>query len=1103
MNARTWIRRSLVFHRRMHLALAGGAALAAAVLAAAMLTGDALNRNLRRIALERVGGIRSAVELRGRFVSASLADRLAQRTGATVAPVLSLSATLLAADDTGAETRIDRVSAYGVDPRFFTLGQTKPPADSGLLLSRRVADALGPAVLAPALALRFEQPSAFPVEMPLGDRRGDRAVRRSVQSQGVLPDAALGRFSLRANQLPPLNVFADREWLATEAGVAGRANLLLSDAEPAALEAALTAGLEAADLGLGVAPVSSNGVWLVQSPRVYLDEAYTRALSGTSAAAVFALHHLVDGFSAGDGALARETPYGFVTAASPSADPRLGVVPAGMADDEVVINAWLAETLGLAPGDTLRVTWRRFEAGGRLTPDSAAFRVARIVTMDDARAEKALLPVFPGLSDADRCADWDIGMPMDREKLKDTGNEAYWKAYGPTPKAFFTLQAGRRMLGTHFGSAMTARLAPETDREAILALLRRADPRELGLSVLPARQEALQAAEQAMDFRELFVGMAFVLMASALILTGLLASLGVAHRREEVGVLRAAGFGPRRIIALWLAESLPPLVAGSMVGVAIGVGGARLLVWALNHFWTRAIASVQVPFAVGAEACVWSGVLALGLSLLAVALGVRRSVRAQVRDLLGGEIVADGVVDGGRRRVGWPVGVGLVSALGAAAMLASSGRASSADAAGIFFGAGVLLMVGLLCAALLATHALSLASHRRPASGPVRAGLLNVGRHRGRSLLVMVLLAAGCFLTVGILAMKQDPAADTLRPGSGGGGFASMVELSLPLPGDQGGNAIRAALGAEASVLSLRVRDGDEAGCLNLNRALQPRLLGVSPEAAAALRAFDKADSGVSSAWAALRQPLADGAIPALAGDLTTVQYGLHGKIGVMDGSVYEYRGEDGRVWRLRLVGALPVRTGILQGSLLIDEAAFTRIFPSAPGYGMWLVRSSLPDPETTDRLRRALGRNGGIVTPVRDRLRLLGAVEATYLDMFLVLGGLGVVLGAAGVGLVVLRNAAARRGELAVLRAIGIPTRSVLSYLLVEYGAVLLAGLLAGAVPALVAVQPAMRGLGQEMPVGTMVALMAAMVASGLLGTVAAVLAASRMRLMEALRGE
>ena len=656
------------------------------------------------------------------------------------------------------------------------------------------------------------------------------------------------------------------------------------------------------------------------------------------------------------------------------------------------------------------------------------------------------------------------------------------------------------MLGTHFGSAMTARFAPGTAQNVVMAALCQADPKDLGLIARPLRQEALQAAGQAMDFRQLFVGMAFVLMVSALILTGLLASLGVAHRREEVGVLRAAGFTPRQIAFLWLAEALPPLVAGAVAGVAAGVGGARLLVWALNRFWSGAIASAQVPFTVGVEACVVAGVAALAMSLLAVRWGVRRTVRVQVRDLLGDQAGEENCEVGGR----WTIvnfAVGMGAAAVAIGLLAVSGRASGEAASGIFFGAGLLLMISLLCFARLLVHFLGSAAGRS-ATGPVRAGVLNVARHRGRSLLVMVLLATGCFLTVGTLSMKQDPVANLAQAWSGSGGFGAMVELSIPLPGDKGDEAIRKALDAESVVLPFRLRAGDEAGCLNLNRATQPNLLGVSPDAAAALRAFDEPGSA-ASAWALLQQPLPDNTIPVLAGDLTTVEYGLQAKVGVRDGSVYEYAGEDGTVWRLRVVGALPVRTGVLQGSLLVDESAFTRMYPSAPGHSVWLVRSRLPEADAADRLRRALGRNGAIVTPARDRLRLLGAVESTYLDMFLVLGGLGVILGAAGVGLVVLRNAAARRGELAVLRALGVPPRQVLLYLLVEHVYVLLAGLVAGVVPALVAVQPAMRSLGQGMPVGAMVAIIAAMFAAGLLGIFAAVLAASRTQLIEALRGE
>jgi predicted lysophospholipase L1 biosynthesis ABC-type transport system permease subunit len=1162
MNALRWFRRSLRFHRRMHLAVAGGAALAAAVLAAALFAGDSLHRTLRRIALQRVGGAVSAVEFRGRYADAALADRLAAAAGAPVAPVLRLPATLLAVSPDGAETRLDRVQALGVDARFFALaapvarerGPPVPerfhdgrdalprvraesgpaPQADGILLGRRTAAALGAAP--GAVSLRVARPAPFPLDMPLGDRRDDRASRRAVRVAGVLPDAGLGRFSLVADQVPPLNAFADRRWLGAAAGVGGRADLFLSTADSARVQAALAAALEPSDLGIAVER-ATNGLWLVQTDRVFLDAAHVRALAAaTNPAPVLTLHSLADAFAAGAGGDARETPYGFVSALTPTADPRLGVVPSGMADDEIAINAWLAEKLRVGKGDRLTLRWRRFGAGGRLEPDAAVFRLAAVLPMEACAAERLLLPRFPGLSDADRCADWDVGMPMDPEKLKDADNEAYWKTYGPTPKAYVTLNAGRLMFGTHFGPAMTARFAPEASADAIRAALCRADPSDLGLTVRPVRAEALQAAAQATDFRALFVGMACVLMAAALILTGLLASLGVGQRREEVGVLRACGFSRRAVAWLWLAESAPPLALGAALGAVAGVGGAALLVWAMNRFWRGAVGSAEIGFLLSPSSGVAAGVAALGLALAAVAWSVRRTFRVQPRDLLDG---AGEEAAAGRRGTAREFVLGMLAAAAAAALLAAAGRGAPSGAAGLFFGAGFLLMVSMLVFARLALR-LAGGAGSPPALGPLRAGVLNVERQRGRSLLVMVLLACGSFLAVGVLAMKQDPAADAGQPWSGSGGFGWMVETALPLPADRGDDAVQRAMDPDGAVLAFGVQPGDEASCLNLNRAGQPRLLGVDPELAAQLGAFERPKAAAperfqegraapprvrgaapspaaggragappfpDSVWSLLARPMPDDTLPALAGDLTTVQYGLRARAGVRDGTVYRYTGEDGTVWKLRLVGALPVRTGVLQGSLIVDESVLARICPSAPGHALWLARAAASAPSAAapvgESLRRALGRSGGIVTPTGERLRLLGAVENTYLDIFLVLGGLGVALGAAGVGLVLLRNAAARRRELALLRAVGVPPRRVLAYLAAEHLYLLVAGLASGVVPALVAVQPALRSLGHGMPAAAMAAVLALMFGAGALATVAATAAAGRARLADALRGE
>ena len=145
----------------------------------------------------------------------------------------------------------------------------------------------------------------------------------------------------------------------------------------------------------------------------------------------------------------------------------------------------------------------------------------------------------------------------------------------------------------------------------------------------------------------------------------------------------------------------------------------------------------------------------------------------------------------------------------------------------------------------------------------------------------------------------------------------------------------------------------------------------------------------------------------------------------------------------------------------------------------------------------------GVTVETVEARLRLLGSVESAYLDLFLVLGGLGVVLGVAGIALVILRGVEERRGELALLSAVGLSRQTVLRLLASEYGIQVLAGLLVGIVPALVAIQPAARALQGALPWQAMAGILAAMFGSAVLCVMLAARVASHRFGPEALKEE
>ena len=105
--------------------------------------------------------------------------------------------------------------------------------------------------------------------------------------------------------------------------------------------------------------------------------------------------------------------------------------------------------------------------------------------------------------------------------------------------------------------------------------------------------------------------------------------------------------------------------------------------------------------------------------------------------------------------------------------------------------------------------------------------------------------------------------------------------------------------------------------------------------------------------------------------------------------------------------------------------------------------------------LNTALADRGFEAVPTAERLQAYLAVENTYLSTFQALGGLGLVLGSLGLAVVLLRSVWERRGELALLRALGFRRRTLGWLVLAENGFLLLLGLAAGAVSALAAAAP------------------------------------------------
>ncbi len=253
------------------------------------------------------------------------------------------------------------------------------------------------------------------------------------------------------------------------------------------------------------------------------------------------LTYLANLIRAGDHA----TPYSMVTAAD---GPYL---PRDMRDDEIIVNQWLADDLQVKPGDSVALSYYVVDSGSRLVERTNTFRVRQIVPLKGIYADRTLMPEFPGLAKAESTHDWDAGFPLVYPiRAKD---EAYWKAYRGTPKAFVTLAAGQAMWGNRFGALTAIRYEVPTNtlastcREAVYRnLLANLRPEDVGLHFEPVREQALKAAAQGQDFGQLFIGFSLFLVVAALVLMAMLFQLGLEQRASEVGILLALGLRQSR-----------------------------------------------------------------------------------------------------------------------------------------------------------------------------------------------------------------------------------------------------------------------------------------------------------------------------------------------------------------------------------------------------------------------------------------------------------------------------------------------------------------------------------------------------------------------------
>ncbi len=1114
-NQGAW-RRNLLYFRELNLAVVLGVAVAGATLTGALMVGDSVRGSLRQITYERLGTIQFAVapqHLVGPELAEALrASELVRQAQGTVAEAIMLSGAARTE-----QARAAKVAIQGVDAHFEQLfddgsakgltqflaqkpGQNFPAA----VVNQRLAEELR-VKAGDELIVSFPKDSAIHRDSLYGRKQTEDVIQQMrLTVTAVLADSGVGRFALAPSQQVPFEVFLNLDALRRALGKSSGANTLLLGSKAQnmtqeAVAAELSRHAELADFNLNLR--IGQDVLALETPSFFFPDRIAEAVLKTAKDQGLAIlptsTYLANSLRAG----AKEVPYSLICGLDISgalAHAQLTGKPPGQGD-EVVVNRWTADDLGLAIGDTLELSYYEVGAAEELHERSIELVVTGVLEMQGLGVDRDLTPIFPGAEGAENLSEWDPTFPMEMSRIRPQ-DETYWDDYYTAPKAFVSEALARRLWGGRFGFYTGFRLAPpegvplaQAAERLSASLAAGIDLGAAGLAPLPLMASGLEASTGATDFTGLFIGLSFFIILSACLLIGLFFRLLVLGRVGEVGMLQAMGYSFSAVRGQFLREGLALSALGGGFGALGGVLYAVVLLFGLRNFWD--LGTRQLHFHLNPLSLVMGFAITVIVAWLSIYLSVRVLRKFSLVALIRRLTELNPAQASARWRRVFQVALLAAVTCGVATVLQPTHPAYG-------FATG-------LCLFVLALSALAQAMARpRKANGlggDWVMALRNTARQSGRSLVCVVLVAVAVYTLVAVGLFRNSGAVDVDDPHSGTGGFFLAAEAEVPLHAPLESAARRADLGLDeaqeqvleqAQVVSLRLQPGDDASCLNLFAPRQPRLLGL-PQPAALKDRFSFQQSLAPAGqdpWSLLDAEPVDGAIPVI-GDFNSVIWilksGLDKTIEIRDGA--------GKPVKLRFVGLL--QGSIFQSELIVAERQFQKIFPEASGYGSFLFASQDPKRDALLGLETALTPYGFDISGTGERIEAFHAIENTYISIFQMLGGLGLLLGTLGLGAIIYRNAAERRGELAALRAFGYDTERLAGLMIRENSLLVVWGILTGALSAVVSMLPNLISTQVTTSWLLLIGTLVAVLITGLVATVWAVRRASRFPLLEALR--
>jgi len=258
---------------------------------------------------------------------------------------------------------------------------------------------------------------------------------------------------------------------------------------------------------------------------------------------------------------------------------------------------------------------------------------------------------------------------------------------------------------------------------------------------------------------------------------------------------------------------------------------------------------------------------------------------------------------------------------------------------------------------------------------------------------------------------------------------------------------------------------GSEGGtCSNMNAKYPPRLLGVGEdfrsETAVKVRRSADGDALDREVWESLYEggtsvgtggaseaaaEFPDGPIP-IAVDYNTLVWIYGGGLG----TIFTITDEMGMERDLEVSAVL--ENSIFAGTFVMAREYLELLFPASAGYTVFLFTAKTDAHEAAPLIERALADYGMDAAPIVDIIESNVQYERSFMDLFGLYLGFGLILGGAGLCISMDRAVTERRYEIGVKRSLGFTRGMVMSEVILEAGILIGAGIIMGTLVAYIA---------------------------------------------------